>query len=396
MTDFSGHARDPEGGPLRGVRVVDFTTLLPGPLATLLLAEAGADVIKVERPPRGDEMRSYPPRFGSTSANFALLNRGKRSVEADLKDPAARDRVRRLIADADVLVEQFRPGVMERLGLGCEDLREANPRLIYCSITGYGQQGPRARQVGHDLTYLAETGVLDLTRDGTGAPVIPPVLIADIAGGAYPAVMNILLALRRRDATGEGTRLDVSMAANLFPLQYWALANAGAAGVWPRPGAELVTGGSPRYRLYRTADGAWLAAAPLEQHFWERFCELLDLPEGLRDDATAAEATIEAVAERVAAHDAAYWQRRLEGLDVCCTLVRTLEEAVGDPHFAERLRGAGQVASGDDVMPALSLPLDPSMREPTSVAPPPELGEHTSLLEGLLDEGRGDGPRKER
>ena len=201
--------------PLDGVKVLDFSTLLPGPLASLLLAEAGAQVVKVERP-GGEDMRRYPFPFGETSANFALLNRGKTSLCLDLKDHDDRRRLEPYIAGADVLIDQFRPGVMDRLGLGYDRLREINPRLIYCSITGYGQDGPRRDAAGHDLNYLAETGLLGLTRGADGAPVLPAILAGDIGGGAYPAVINILLALRRRDADGAGCRLDIAMADNLF------------------------------------------------------------------------------------------------------------------------------------------------------------------------------------
>jgi crotonobetainyl-CoA:carnitine CoA-transferase CaiB-like acyl-CoA transferase len=188
-------AADPQ--PLAGVRVIDFSTLLPGPLATLMLAEAGAEIVKIEKPWLGDELRAYAPQSGGSSIGFALLNRGKRSVALDLKDPAARGRLLPLLRTAAVLVEQFRPGVMARLGLGYEAIREINPRIVYCSITGYGQSGPKAAVAGHDLNYGAETGLLALAAGGpAGAPTVPPGLIADIGGGALPAVINILLALR--------------------------------------------------------------------------------------------------------------------------------------------------------------------------------------------------------
>ena len=196
--------------PLAGITVLDFSTLLPGPLAGLILAEAGARVIKIERPGQGDEMRSLEPKLGADSVNFALLNRGKRSIAIDLKAEGARNRLLPLIREADVLLEQFRPGVMDRLGLGYEALSSENPRLIWCSITGYGQSGPKAQVAAHDLNYIAETGMLGLSAGSDGAPVIPPALIADIAGGAYPAVINILLALQQRAQTGQGCRLDVS------------------------------------------------------------------------------------------------------------------------------------------------------------------------------------------
>src|SRR5687768_8746098 len=195
--------------PLEGIRVLDFSTLLPGPLATLLLAEAGAEVIKIERPGTGDEMRSYTPKFGTDSVNFALLNRGKRSIAIDLKAQNAVSRLRPLLEKADVIVEQFRPGVMDRLGLGYEAASALNPRVVYCSITGYGQSGPRAQTAAHDLNYIAETGMLALSAGPDGVPVLPPALIADISGGAYPAVMNILLALRACEKSGRGCKLDV-------------------------------------------------------------------------------------------------------------------------------------------------------------------------------------------
>src|SRR3954470_10543807 len=173
--------------PLKGVRVLDFSTLLPGPLATLILAEAGAEVIKIERPGRGDEMRSYEPKFGTDSVNFAMLNRGKRSIALDLKDKAALGKLKPLLVTADVVVEQFRPGVMDRLGLGYESLSKINPRIIYCAITGLGQDGPSALVAAPDLNYVAQQGLLGLAAGADGAPVVPPALIADIAGGTYPA-----------------------------------------------------------------------------------------------------------------------------------------------------------------------------------------------------------------
>ena len=182
--------------PLAGVRVLDFSTLLPGPMATLILAEAGAEVIKVERPGTGEDMRQYPPMVTEDSGvNFALLNRGKRSLALDLKENKSIFVINRLIANVDVLVEQFRPGVMDRLGLGWEALSAINPALVYCSITGWGQDGPKALLAAHDLNYMAETGVLNLGADRAGDPVLPPVLVADIGAGTFPSVVSILLAL---------------------------------------------------------------------------------------------------------------------------------------------------------------------------------------------------------
>ena len=182
--------------PLDDLLVLDFSTLLPGPLASLFLSEAGARVIKIERP-GGEDMRGFPPRFGETAAPFAVLNRGKESVELDLKAPDALARLTPLITNADILIEQFRPGVMERLGFGHEALKAINPRLIYCSISGYGQQGPRAQEAGHDINYQALGGLLGQSLKRGEAPPLPPPLVADIAGGTMPAGLNSLRALLR-------------------------------------------------------------------------------------------------------------------------------------------------------------------------------------------------------
>jgi crotonobetainyl-CoA:carnitine CoA-transferase CaiB-like acyl-CoA transferase len=358
------------------VCVLDFSTLLPGPLATLLLAEAGAEVIKIERPGRGDEMRAYVPRLGADSVNFALLNRGKRSLAIDLKSAGAVERLRPLIERADIVVEQFRPGVMDRLGLGYEALKAINPRIVYCAITGWGQSGPKAQTAAHDLNYVAESGLLGLAAGNDGAPVVPAALVADIAGGTYPAVMNILLALRERDRTGVGCRLDVAMADNLFSFMYWAIGNGIAANQWPRPGGDLVTGGSPRYNVYRTADGRYLAAAPLEQKFWETFCDLIGLDAGFRDDAGREAAVRAEVARIVASRDAADWQRTFAGHDVCCSIVATMQEALADPHFAARgVFERTLVAQGRSI-PALPVPIDARFRHSETQAGYPALGEY--------------------
>ena len=367
--------------PLTGIRVLDFSTLLPGPLATLVLAEAGAEVIKVERPGRGDEMRSYEPKFGTDSVNFALLNRGKRSVAIDLKAAGAVERLKPLIETADVVVEQFRPGVMDRLGLGYNALKAINPRIIYCALTGYGQHGPRADVAAHDLNYVAESGMLMLTKGADGAPVLPAALVADIAGGTYPAVVNILLALRERDRTGVGCKLDVAMADNLFTLMYWGIGNGLAANEWPRAGGELVTGGSPRYNIYRTRDERFLAAAPLEQKFWDNFCALIDLPEALRDDSRDPAATYEAVAERVRARTGAELTALFHGHDVCCTIAVTLQDAMKDPHYTARGVFTREVTASDRTITALPVPVADGFRGRDTRAGYPELGEAKELLE---------------
>lgn len=341
-----------------------------------MLAEAGAEVVKIERPGRGDEMRAYQPRIGADSINFQLLNRRKKSVAIDLKQAGAVTRLIPLIERADVLVEQFRPGVMDRLGLGYEALRRLNPRLIYCSITGWGQDGPKSGNAGHDLNYMAETGVLALSADASGAPCLPPVLAADIAGGTYPAVINILLALRQRDITGQGTYLDIAMSDGLFTLTYWAFGNGVGANAWPRPGKELLTGGSPRYHIYRTADHRYLAAAPIEDQFWSNFCRIIRLPEALRlPDAPPSEVITE-VAVLIQEKTADEWHRAFAGQDVCCSIVTQLEDAVVDPHTVARQVFSQQLLADGTVLPALPLPISPELRPQGCSAKAPRLGEH--------------------
>ena len=366
--------------PLQGVKVLDFSTLLPGPVCSLILAEAGAEVIKIERPGAGDEMRTYVPRCGADSVNFALLNRGKRSIAIDLKDPQQRETLMPLIREADVVLEQFRPGVMDRLGLGYDALAAINPGIVYCAITGYGQHGPRAMVAAHDLNYVSESGMLSLVADASGAPVLPPALIADIAGGAYPAVINILLALRERDRSGRGAKLDISMSDNLFTFLYWAIGEGTATGDWATPGSGLVAGASPRYQIYRTADDKFLAAAPLEQKFWENFCRLVEVPETLCDDAIDPQATRAEVARLIAARTAAQWQQRFEGHDVCCTIVASMREAINDPHFKARGLFTRRVLTDTGDLTAVPVPVVDAFRgEQTSVGYP-RLGEHNALL----------------
>lgn len=340
--------------PLAGLKVLDFSTLLPGPFASLILAEAGAEIIKVERPVRGDDMRSYDPKLGTDSANFVLLNRGKSSIALDLKNPEDNAEARKLAIGADIVVEQFRPGVMARLGLGYDDVARENPRVIYCSITGYGQNGPKAKVAAHDLNYVAEAGLLSLVADLDGAPTLPPFPLADIGGGSYPAIINIVLALYERERTGQGRYLDISMSDNVLPFLYWAIGNS-AVGHAPRPNAELITGGSPRYNIYRTRDGRFLAAAPLEPQFWGAFCLCLEIPQT---------ATVTEVSARIAERDADDWMRAFEGRDVCCSIVASIDEAMNDSHFASRGMFSRIVSNGSESMPALPLPLVADYRDP--------------------------------
>lgn len=318
--------------PLTGVRVLDFSSLVPGPLASLILAEAGADVVKVERPGTGDDMRALAP------ADFANLNRGKRSIVVDLKDPTAAAMLEPMIAEADVLIEQFRPGVMERLGLGYERARSLNKRLVYCSITGYGQTGPLATKAGHDLNYLVDAGLLASARraESDGAPHLPPTFIADIGGGTYPALVNILLALRAVESTGHGTHLDIAMTENLFMWHWWIRAQVDVSGSSGEPGTVHPAGGSPRYGLYAAADEAVVAVAALEERFWLQLCEVLSVPAPLRLESADPELVRAHLADLFLQRVGEHWRSLLHDVDTCVSIMTTPEEAFAHPHWAAR------------------------------------------------------------
>ncbi len=393
--------RDEEILPLDGITVVDLSTLLPGPLASLMLAEAGARVIKVERP-GGEDMRRFPPKLGPWSAPFAVLNAGKECISLDLKQAGDIARLEALIAQADIVIEQFRPGVMARLGLDPEQLMARHPDLIYCAVTGYGQEGPRSGEAGHDLNYQALTGLLSLSPGTADAPTVPPALTADIGGGAMPAVINILLALRRRDRTGRGCRIDIAMADAMFTFAWLALAQGHAHAAnntadgsadngFPGSHDTLLTGASPRYQLYPTADDAFLAVGALEQKFWEIFCEIIALPQHLRDDRPDPQATLAEAHRIIRSRDAAHWRAVLEPRDCCCTIVRTLAEARADPHFIARglfdVKASMPGSDGDAgwSIPAATLPLAAGLRRPVPIP-------RRVMRPGESDDETGHGP----
>ena len=356
----------PKIRPLEGVTVLDFTTLLPGPLATLTLADAGARVIKIE-PIGGEAARHLEPFLGDgeqrMSAPYAILNRGKTVIELDTRQAAARETVLALVKTADVVVEQFRLGVMKRLGLDYGELREINPRLVYCSISSYGQAGPSALESGHDINYQARTGVLSLSPGPLERPTLPPVLTADIGAGTLPAIFNIMLALFRRERTGEGAYLDIAIADGMFAFATPSLWQGRVTGEFPRPGESRLLGGLPRYDLYATRDDRLIAVGALEEKFWRSFCDLIGLPEALRRDHETPTETRQAVAARISESTAAEWGARFASTDCCANVVATLEEALRDPQFVARgLFSAVAPLSNGQTAPAAVTPLAPIYR----------------------------------
>ncbi|WP_243336719.1 CaiB/BaiF CoA transferase family protein [Anaeromyxobacter soli] len=322
--------------PLEGLRVLDLSRLLPGPFATLVLADLGADVVKIEAPPDGDALRSLPPLAGEASGAFHALNRNKRSLALDLRRPEGVAAFLRLAARADVVVESYRPGVLDCMGLGYAALRAASPRLVLCSITGYGQDGPYAGRAGHDVDYCALAGVLGLNGEPE-RPVLPGVQIADLAGGAWPAVAGILAALVRRAATGEGAHVDVSMAEGALALMTLPLALAWARGAPTVRGRELLSGGAATYGVYRTKDGRFVALGALEPKFFAAFCEAVGRPElaprQLEGGGAGPRAELEAI---FAARTRDEWAAFAAAHDVCVAPVLEGDEPCSDPHLAAR------------------------------------------------------------
>ena len=370
--------------PLEGIRVLDLSRLLPGGFCSLLLADYGADVVKVEDTGVGDYVRWAPPFYpgverSSASALFLALNRGKRSVRIDLKSEPGREVLLRLVRDADVLLESFRPGVMARLGVGYEVLREANPGLVYCAITGYGQDGPFRDRSGHDMNYLARVGLLGLTGEPGGPPVQAAGQIADLGGGALTAAFGILAALRERDRTGEGQLVDVSMADGALSWLAMVAARFLADGEAPGRGGLELAGGLICYRPYRCADG-WVALGALEPKFWAAWCRGVgreDLVERQFDaPGSDAHAEVEAL---FAARTRAEWEAFAGDHDCCLEPVLGLDEALD----SELVRARGMVAELDQpgaerVVRLLGVPVQLS-RTPGDPArgPGPVLGGDT-------------------
>ena len=363
-------------GSLEGIKVIDFSTLLPGPLASLFLSETGAEVIKIEKPGVGDEIRLSNPQWGEQSVSFSLLNRGKKSLSLDLKDPNNLKILIPILKEADIIIEQFRPGVMKRLGIDYESIKKINQDIIYVSITGYGQYGPKSMVAGHDLNYIGNAGLLSISMGRDNDTVVPPALVADIAGGSYPAVINILLALRKRDLNKEGSYIDLSMTENLFPFMFWGLGSGFAHNKWPGNSDGVLSGGSPRYNIYKTSDGSYVAAAPLEDRFWNKFCEAIELPKKFIKTQNDQEKVIQEIRKIIGQKEKNYWLDVFNKADCCCSIVKSIEEAINDNHFKVRKIFENKIINnlGEEI-PALPIPVDMQFRKDQKRASAPSLGD---------------------
>ncbi len=396
--------------PLEGLKVLDLTRLLPGGFCSLLLADFGADVIKVEDTGLGDYVRWAPPYYegaepSARSALFLGLNRGKRSIRIDLKSDQGKQVLLKLVRDVDVVLESFRPGVMDRLGVGYERLRQENPRLVYCAITGYGQDGPKRDRPGHDINYLGLNGILGLTGEAGGPPVSAAAQIADLGGGALMGVAGTLIALHERARSGQGQLVDCSMFDGSLSFLAMLAGEMLADGSTPRRGELTLAGGITCYRPYRCADG-YVTLGALEPKFWAEFCRGVGREDLLEHafDPPGSDAH-RAVCEVFAARTRARWEEFASEHECCLEPVLGLDEALdGDLVAAREMVVELDQPGADRPVKLLGVPVKLSRTPADPVrAPGPGLGEHTrdvlaeagypaEEIDALLESGAVAGP----
>jgi crotonobetainyl-CoA:carnitine CoA-transferase CaiB-like acyl-CoA transferase len=370
--------------PLEGIRVLDLTRLLPGPYCSLLLADYGADVIKVEDPKSGDYARWYEPRVNDDqSAMFISLNRNKRSITLDLKDEKDKVAFISLLKTSDVLIESFRPGVMDRLGLGYEDLKVHNPNLIYCAITGYGQSGPYAKEAGHDLNFLSYSGLLHLQGAPNDKPLIPSVQIGDIGGGALMAAVGILLAIINAKKSNTGQFVDISMLDGALSWMHTILPNYWTSGEKLNRGELTLNGGKACYEIYRTKDDRFLSVGALEYKFWKNFCQVIDkeklidqLDEPLEQQRIMKQEVQTAIQQKTLTE----WVELFEGIDACVSPVLTPEELTDNPQIKHRQMIEEITHPEVGVIKQIGNPIKLSNSPVSTRRHAPGLGEHTNEI----------------
>ncbi|MDL0420775.1 CaiB/BaiF CoA-transferase family protein [Caldibacillus thermoamylovorans] len=365
--------------PLQSIRVLDLSRLLPGPFCTMLLADFGAEVIKIEAPELGDYARHYEPKIDENSVMFHSLNRNKKSVTLDLKTDEGKDQFLQMVGKADVVVESFRPGVMKRLGLDFPVLEKINPRLIYCAISGYGQTGPYAEMPGHDINYISYAGLLELMGEKDGKPIVPAVQVADLAGGAYPAVTGILLALLEREKSGKGQFIDISMMDGVISLLQSTLPNYLMKNIPSKRGEQMLSGGLACYEVYQTKDGRWLAVGALEMKFWRIFCQKLGKPEWIpllnEPDEVQYKLTHD-IQTVMYTKTLAEWMDIFDDAEACVSPVLNFAELVNHPQVQARKMFEAIEQDGIPVK-HIGIPIKLSRTPGKIRAAAPKLGEHT-------------------
>ena len=380
-------------GPLNEIRILDLTRLYPGPLGAMLLADMGADVIKIEDIKSPDYMRFYPPYLSSESAGFLAVNRSKRSIALDLGKKKGRDVFFSLLKTADIVMEQFRPGILDKMGLGYLKARKIKRDIIYISITGYGQSGPYAAQAGHDINYIGYAGILAATGSQDKGPSIPGVQIADVAGGAYMTVIACLAALWARERTGKGQKADVSMLDAILPLMTLQMAHYQAAGIVPQAGQAALSGGLACYNVYQCADGKHVALGALEEKFWRNFCGLMQRPQWLDKQFVVgkeADDLRQEIAALFHAKKREGWLSLAKGKDVCLTPVLEIHEMENDPQIKKRGMIVTQKHPQCGKIKGFGVPLKFSATPATPSQPAPALGKHTAEIMKEIGYGQKD------
>jgi alpha-methylacyl-CoA racemase len=376
--------RSPANGPLLGIRILDLTRLLPGPLGTMLMADMGADVIKIENPESPDYVRVFPPHLNGESVNYLSFNRSKRSLALNYNTPEGRETFFDLLKTADVVMEQFRPGFLDKIGIGYEAAKAVNPQIIYVSVTGYGQTGPYAHLAGHDLNYIGYAGVLGMTgASPADVPAVPGVQLADIAGGSYMSVIGTLAALQARNRTGEGQHVDVSMTDGVMPLlsAVYAL-HAGGQDV--QRGLAPLSGGMPNYGVYVCQDQKYVVLGTLEAKFWNKFCALVQQPDWLgfmlpKNPTELADfkAKIGAI---FSTQPQQYWVELGLKNDLLISPVYQLADLEHDPHLQARQMIITQEHARAGSFKTIGVPLKFSKTPASPAWPAPTMGEDTEAI----------------
>ena len=373
------------------MNILDLSSLLPGSLCSQILADLGAEVLKIENPNGGDNFRWTPPLIKTTGSYFHIINRNKKGMTLNLKHEKGKEIFLKLLTDADVVLDSCVPGTMEELGMGYHDLKQINPGIICCSLTGFGQDGPYKNRPAHDIDFLSISGIVDLLGERGGRPIVPAMQFAG-AGGSLSAAMGILSALLRRERTGEGQYLDVAILDSLTPFLSLVMSQYMANGIIPKRGESLVGGGYASYNIYETADGKYLSLGCLEEKFWKEFCKAVER-EDLIDDQYAPSPRREELIEETRSiflqKPREEWINLFEQYTICCSPVNSLEEVVRDPQIQHRGLWFSYEHPTDGTIPQQRFPVKYSEDQPGVRCHPPGLGEHTREI--LRQVGYTDG-----
>ncbi len=370
-------------GPLSSLKVLDFSTLLPGPFASMYLADLGAEVVRVEGPQRPDPIRNSPPFDEGASVWHSLLGRSKRSIAIDLKNPKASEIIKRLVQDYDIVLEQFRPGVMDRLGIGYEALLAANPSVIYCALTGYGQTGPLRERAGHDINYLSLAGVANALGSKTNGPVPLSVQVADVGAGSLTLLVGLLAAVIHRSTTGQGQFVDVSMHAGSVSWNSIPAMAALVTGIDPGREESLLNGGT-YYNFYKTSDGRYMSVGSLEPKFWRVLCDALDRDDlyelGMSSKPEDQSIVKDALRREFATATRDEWTARFAEVDACVEPVLTASEALQHPQAGARGMLVDVPAADGSMQSQISNPIVFSETEAEYKHVGAAFGEHTDQV----------------